>query len=84
MHQRLKESTPHQGKRAREKHPFTDNSRRSQSEKQWASRGRETAVKKTNNKSPRLTPLTGREHVGGGSRGKSPDSARGPCPKSRE
>jgi hypothetical protein len=27
-------------------------------------------------KSPRPTPLTGREHVGGGSRGKSPDPHR--------
>jgi hypothetical protein len=34
-------------------------------------------------KSPRPTPLTGREHVGGGSRGKSPDPTPGPCARSR-
>ena len=35
-------------------------------------------------KSPRPTPLTGREHVGSGSRGKSPDPAPGPCSRSRD
>jgi hypothetical protein len=35
-------------------------------------------------KSPKPTPLTGREHVGGWSRGKCPDPAPGPCPKSRK
>jgi len=50
------------------------NSRRSQGEKQWAGRGRETTARKPQNKkSPRPTPLTEREHVGGGSRGKIPD-----------
>jgi len=39
------------------------------------SRGREAAVKKRIQKTPRPTPLTGREHVGGGNRGKSPDPA---------
>jgi len=47
-------------------------------EKQQYSCGRETAVKSVKNprrESPKPTPLTEREHVGGWSRGKCPDPA---------
>ena len=47
------------------------NSRKSQSEKLATGGGRETtAVKPGNKLGPRPAPLTGRAHVGGGSRGK--------------
>ena len=57
------------------------NSHKSQSGKLAAGGGRETAAKKPHdNKVPGLvvmrllcTPLTGRAHVGGGSRGQSPE-----------
>jgi hypothetical protein len=67
----------------------TDDSEASQSEEQWDSCGRETAVKSVKKpiiKSPKPTPLTEREHVGGWSRGKCPDPAPCPCPcpRSRE
>jgi len=65
-----------------EKHQFTDKQSQIAERKTVESRGRETAGKKPQTKSP--TPLTGREHAGDGSRGKSPDPARGPCPRSRE
>ena len=39
-------------------------------------RGPGTAAKKPHNKSPRPTPLSGREHVGGGTRCKSPSPHR--------
>ena len=55
------------------------NSHKSQSEK-LAADSKEAAQQK----GPRPTPLTGREHVGGGSRGKSPNPAPGPYPRSRE
>ena len=60
------------------------NSRRLQSEKQGPSRARKaTARKPQNKKSPRPTPLTGREHVGGGSRGKKTVGAAQCFPVSR-
>jgi hypothetical protein len=54
------------------------NSHKSQSEK-LAADSKEAAQQK----GPRPTPLTGREHVGGGSRGKSPEPTPGPCAGSR-
>ena len=59
-----------------EKHPFIGKQSQIAERKTVWSWGRETAVKRVknpHNKSPRPTPLTAREHVGGGSRGKSPD-----------
>ena len=68
----------------REKHPFNDKQsqiaeRKTVGEQGPGDHGKEAAEQK----SPRLTPLTGREHVGGGNRGKSPDPTPGPCARSR-
>ena len=61
------------------------NSHKSQSEKLATGGGRETTAEKPDKqRGPRPTPLTGRAHVGGGSRGKSPNPTPGPCAGSRE
>ena len=70
---------------AREQVRLMTNSRKAQSEKLATGGGRETtAVKPGNKRGPRPAPLTGRAHVGGGSRGKRPSPTPGPCAGSRE